>query len=159
MKKTYNAVILFFATGMFVGYVPLAPGTFGSIVGAALYWAASMCLGVYQSLALFGVMLLAGTYAAGRAEKILGEQDSSRIVIDEVVGMYGTMLFIRPDLTGLLIGFLCFRAFDIVKPYPASYVDRNVHGGLGVMLDDVIAGIFANVTTHVLIFLYLLVRP
>ena len=159
MKKVYNVIILSFATGMFVGYAPFAPGTFGSIVGAALYWAASMYVGVYQSLALFVALLLAGTYAAGRAEKILGEQDSSRIVIDEVVGMYGTMLFIRPDLTSLLIGFLCFRAFDIIKPYPASFVDRNVHGGLGVVLDDVIAGIFANVTTRVLIFLYLLVRP
>lgn len=154
MKKIYTTSVLFIATGMFAGYVPFASGTFGSMIGAMIYYAASRYLDLYQSLILLIGLFLVGTYAAGKAEKILKEQDSGKIVIDEIVGMYITMLFIPAGFINLLIGFLCFRAFDILKPYPISYIDTNVHGGMGVMLDDVVAGIFANIVVHISIFLY-----
>ncbi len=157
MKRLYNTVVLFFATGMFVGFVPFAPGTFGSVLGAVLAYGAARWLGVYQSLALLAGLLFVGTYVAGVAEKILGQQDSSRIVIDEIAGMYMVMLFLHPGPAALLIAFLCFRAFDILKPFPASYVDKNVHGGIGVMLDDVVAAVYASIAARILIFFYLTV--
>jgi phosphatidylglycerophosphatase A len=154
MKKIYTVSVLFVATGMFAGYIPFAPGTFGSMIGAVVYYAASRYLHLYQSLLLFMGLFLVGTYAADRAEKILNEQDSGKIVIDEIAGMYITMLFIPVSFASILIGFLCFRAFDIIKPFPISSIDAKVHGGLGVMLDDVVAGLFANIVVHMLIFLY-----
>lgn len=154
MKKIYNTFVLFVATGMFTGYIPFAPGTFGSMIGAGIYYAASRHLNLSQSLLLLAVLFFAGTYAAGKAEKMLHEQDSGKIVIDEIAGMYITMLFIPAGFVNLLIGFLCFRAFDIIKPYPISSIDTSIHGGTGVMLDDVVAGVFANIVTHAAIFLY-----
>ncbi len=153
MKKIYNTVILIVATGMFIGYLPFAPGTFGSILGGALSYFVSKYLDPYQSLMVLGALLVIGTLAAGKAEKILNEQDSGKIVIDEIAGMYITLLFIPPGIVPLIIGFLCFRALDISKPYPISYLDKNVHGGIGIMLDDVAAGIAANILVRILIFL------
>ncbi|MCL4469232.1 MAG: phosphatidylglycerophosphatase A [Deltaproteobacteria bacterium] len=153
MKKIYNTVILFVATGMFIGYLPFAPGTFGSVLGIALSCFASEYLDTYQSLMLLGTLLVIGNLAAGKAEKILNEQDSGKIVIDEIAGIYITLLFIPPGIVPVIIGFLCFRALDISKPYPISYLDKNVHGGIGIMLDDVAAGIAANIFVRILIFL------
>ncbi len=153
MKKIYNTVVLFVATGMFIGYLPIAPGTFGSIPGVVLYYFASKYLDTYQSLLVLGALLVIGTLAAGKAEKILNEQDSGKIVIDEIAGMYITLLFIPPGIVPVIAGFLCFRALDISKPYPISYLDKNVHGGIGIMLDDIAAGIAANILVRMLIFL------
>ena len=153
MKKIFDTLILFVATGMFVGYLPFAPGTFGSVLGVALSYLASKYLDTYQSLTLLGALLVIGTLAAGKAEKILNEQDSGKIVIDEIAGMYITLLFIPPGIVPVILGFLCFRALDISKPYPISYLDKNVHGGIGIMLDDVAAGIAANIFVRMLIFL------
>jgi phosphatidylglycerophosphatase A len=154
MKKVYDTFILFIATGMFVGYIPFAPGTFGSIIGIVIYYAASLYLDIYQSLILLIVLFLIGTFVAGKAEKMLHEQDSGKIVIDEIVGMYITMFFIPLNFANVLIGFICFRTLDIIKPYPISYIDKHVHGGIGIMLDDVAAGIPANIFVRVLIFLF-----
>ncbi len=152
MKKIYDTVILFAATGMFVGYLPFAPGTFGSMLGAALSYAASRYLNTRGSLVLLGVLLAVGIFTAGRAEKILNEQDSGKIVIDEIAGMYLTMLFIPMNILHLVAGFVCFRAIDIIKPYPISYLDRHIHGGTGVMLDDVSAGMVSNILARIVIF-------
>ncbi len=154
MKKLYNTGILFIATGMFAGYIPFAPGTFGSMIGAGLYYFLWGRISLYQSFIVLLGIFLTGLFAAGRAEKILHEHDSKKIVIDEIAGMYVTMLFIPASVTNLLTGFLCFRAFDILKPYPISSIDTKVRGGMGVMLDDIVAGVFANVAAHVLIFFY-----
>jgi len=92
----------------------------------------------------FVIVFIAASWIAGEAEKFFGEQDSSRIVIDEVLGMIATMFLIPIGWISLAAGFALFRIFDIIKPFPASYLDRRIHGGAGVMLDDIAAGIYAN---------------
>ncbi len=139
---------------MFVGYIPFAPGTFGSIIGIVIYYAASLYLDTLQSLIVLIVLFLIGTFAAGKAEKILHEQDSGKIVIDEIVGMYITMFLIPLNLVNVLIGFIFFRTLDIIKPYPISYIDKHVHRGIGIMLDDVAAGVSANIFSRIIIFLF-----
>lgn len=95
-------------------------------------------------LMLFVIVFIAACWIAGEAEKLFGEQDSSRIVIDEVLGMIGTMFLNPIGWISLAAGFALFRIFDIIKPFPAGYLDRHLHGGGGVMLDDIAAGIYAN---------------
>ena len=152
MKKIFDTFVLFIATGMFAGYLPFAPGTFGSVLGVVLSFLASKYLDAYQSLTVLGVLLVIRTFAAGEAEKILNEQDSGKIVIDEIAGMYITLLFIPAGIVQVIAGFLCFRALDISKPFPISYLDEKVHGGIGIMLDDAVAGIAANMLVRVIIF-------
>src|SRR5579864_3301814 len=132
-------IIIFFATGAWSGYAPVAPGTAGSLVGSILAclvapigqkWPAAFLIG-------FVIIFIAACWIAGEAEKLFGEQDSSRIVIDEVLGMVATMFLIPIGWVSLVAGFALFRIFDIIKPFPASYLDRHLHGGAGVMLDDI----------------------
>ncbi len=123
------------------GYAPVAPGTFGTLGAIPLYWALSWLTWpgyVLATLALLG----AGTYAAGRAGRYWGVADASPIVIDEVVGYLVTMAFVPFSWPAALVGFLLFRLFDVLKPWPASAFDR-VKSGFGVVMDDVAAGVFA----------------
>ena len=138
------------ATAGGVGYAPIAPGTFGSALGVALFVPLS---GLHPLLfALTTATLLAlGTWAADRAEVFFGKKDDGRIVIDEVVGQLLTLspllFFTNPGGGHLLAllgtGFLLFRLFDIWKPGPVSWAERRFAGGAGVMLDDVVAGALA----------------
>lgn len=126
----------------FIGYFPIAPGTFGSGAGFLLL----LFLKPDDTSLLIGTLsvFIAGTYTAHQAEKLLG-RDSGHIVIDELCGYMVSALF-SPRNTGYLIGaFVLFRLFDIVKPPPVKNVERAVSGGAGVMLDDVLAGVYANV--------------
>lgn len=143
---------LFFATGLFSGYVPGAPGTAGSVVGLALWWLAFLPLWRRTPLAalvLFVLLFGAGCLAAGRAEEILGERDSPLIVIDEVAGMIAVMFFNPPTWLYALAGFAVFRLFDILKPFPAGLIDRRMRGGTAVMLDDLTAAIYANLVLQI----------
>jgi phosphatidylglycerophosphatase A len=139
-------LIVFIATGAGSGYAPLAPGTAGSIVGlivglivAPLWrrWPAAFLLG-------FVIVFAFSCWIAGRAERILDEHDSSKIVLDEVLGMIVTMFLNPTGWVSLVAGFALFRFFDIIKPFPASIIDRHARGGGGVMLDDIAAGVYAN---------------
>ncbi|HTO70952.1 MAG TPA: phosphatidylglycerophosphatase A [Myxococcota bacterium] len=137
--------VLALATGAGSGYAPVAPGTFGSLVGVAL-WALWRALGgVSQTGYALGCALLAavGVWAAGRAEVIFGRHDDGRITIDEVAGMLLSLAWLpaRPEVAGL--GFVLFRLFDIWKPFPARRAER-LPGGLGVVADDLVAGVYAN---------------
>ena len=137
--------VLALATGAGSGYAPVAPGTFGSLVGVAL-WALWRALGgVSQGGYALGCALLAavGVWAAGRAEVIFGRHDDGRITIDEVAGMLLSLAWLpaRPEVAGL--GFVLFRVFDIWKPFPARRAER-LPGGLGVVADDLVAGVYAN---------------
>jgi phosphatidylglycerophosphatase A len=138
---------IWIATAGGAGYFPIAPGTAGSAVGVAvvvglgrlpLHGAASMVVLAAASLALFA----AGVWAAGEAEKFFGRTDPGQVVVDEVVGQMLSFLLI-PHATWkwLLGGFLLFRAFDILKPFPAPQAER-IPRGWGIMLDDVIAGVY-----------------
>ncbi len=149
-----RGLTLFLATGFYTGYAPVAPGTAGSVVGLLLAWWITVPLGRRSpaaALALVAGLFALGCRLAGRAEQLLHEPDSSHIVIDEIVGMALTM-YLAPaaDWIAFAVGFALFRLFDVLKPEPARTFDRRIHGGVGVMLDDVAAAIYANLVLHAL---------
>ena len=148
-------LLVFFATGAYLGFVPVASGTFGTLAGVALYPAfdalRERSLGLY--LVTFCGLVAAAIVIAGEAEALFGEKDSGKITIDEVAGYIAATLFLRPSLGVIAASFLLFRAFDVGKLWPASYFDREVPGGLGVVLDDVISGLYANLALRVLAWL------
>ena len=139
---------IFLATGAGAGYGPIAPGTWGSAVGVALALPLGAA-GPATYAAVLAALLAAGIWAAGEAERAFGRKDDGRIVIDEVVGQLLTLspLLRDPDSfrspLWLVTGFVAFRVFDVWKPGPARWAERRFAGGVGVMLDDVVAGGFA----------------
>jgi phosphatidylglycerophosphatase A len=142
-----RAIVIFLATGAYAGLVPVAPGTAGSVVGLVLAWLLLGYAGTHYWIvaAAFAGAFVLGCWIAQWAETILGEHDSSRIVLDEVMGMIATMFLNPLDRMHLLIGFALFRLFDILKLFPASLIDRRVPGGVGVMLDDLASAVYANI--------------
>lgn len=135
------------ATWFGTGLAPVASGTVGTVGAIPLYLLlANLTLLPY--LAVTVLLTLAACWIAGFGEELFGEHDSGKIVIDEVVGFLVTMTGISPTWPMILAGFLLFRLFDIVKPYPASYFDRQMKNGSGVVLDDVAAGCYACACLH-----------
>ena len=136
---------VFVATAGYCGYFPIAPGTVGSAAGLVVYllvwWVGSTTFEVALIVGLF----LAGVWAGTTAERYFGGIDPGPIVLDEVVGMLITLAFIPVGLPGALAGFVLFRIFDVIKPFPARRLE-SLHGGLGVMADDAMAAIYANLT-------------
>ena len=130
------------ATGLYSGYLPKAPGTWGSLVGVLLYLLLAG-LSLPACLLVIAALLIIGTFTPGEAEKILNQEDPKVVVIDEIAGMLITLAGTRPEPLLLLAGFLLFRFFDILKPFPINLIDQRLHGGLGIMLDDVVAGLFS----------------
>ena len=146
-----HTLIMFIATGCYSGYLPKAPGTWGSLVGLLLFYLLhALSLPVY--LAVVAGLFVVGSFAAGEAEKILDNRDPGVVVIDEIVGILITMIAVPVTPLTMALGFILFRIFDIAKPFPVNFFDQRFHGGLGIMLDDVVAGIYS------LIILQLLVR-
>ena len=148
MVKEPRSLSIWIATGLGSGYFPVAPGTAGSALGLALVIAFRQTslgpLGLAASLATFAVLLFfVGVWSAGKAEKVFGRVDPGQVVIDEVAGQIITFIA-TPRVTwiGLIAGFILFRAFDIVKPFPARQAER-FPGGWGIMLDDVVAGLYS----------------
>jgi phosphatidylglycerophosphatase A len=141
---------LFIATCGYLGYVPVAPGTFGSAAGlvvfAAVRWSGSPALELAVIILLFAV----GVWSANAAERHFGGVDPAPVILDEVVGMLITLAFLPVNITGAVVGFLLFRLFDVVKPWPANRLEA-VHGGLGVMADDAMAGVYGNVAMRLLV--------
>jgi len=136
-----HTLILFIATGLYSGYLPKAPGTWGSLVGLLLFlFLQNLSLPVY--LAVVAGLFIVGSFAAGETEKILDNRDPGIVVIDEIVGMLIALTAIPATPLTLALGFILFRFFDIAKPFPIRIVDQRFHGGLGIMLDDVVAGIY-----------------
>ena len=140
------------ATGFYSGYLPKAPGTWGSLVGLLLFFLLhTLSLPVY--LAVVAGLFVVGSFAAGEAEKILDNRDPGVVVIDEIVGMLITMIAVPLTPLTMALGFILFRLFDIVKPFPVNIFDQRFHGGLGIMLDDVVAGIYSLISLQLLLFL------
>ena len=129
------------ATALGVGYIPIAPGTFGSAVGLLL-WAVLPDTALVQGATIV-VLFVAGSWAGGVAERHFGRTDPGEVVIDEVMGMLLTLFLTGVGWKGALVGFFLFRLSDIVKPPPARRLER-LHGGIGVMADDAMAAIYAN---------------
>jgi phosphatidylglycerophosphatase A len=127
----------------YVGFFPIAPGTAGSAAGLAVY-VAMQGLGMPAlELPLIVGLFVAGVVATGTCERALGCVDPGPVVIDEVMGMLITLFLIPVGWGGMLLGFVLFRILDVVKPFPARQLER-LHGGLGVMADDAMAAIYAN---------------
>ncbi|MCK4546098.1 MAG: phosphatidylglycerophosphatase A [Candidatus Eisenbacteria sp.] len=143
---------LVLATGLGTGYSPFAPGTAGALLAAGLYWLfPDSSRGLDGALPLMVAIVagfFVGVWAAQETEKVYGH-DAGRIVIDEVVGMWVVMLWVPKTWNLLIVGFFLCRFFDIVKPFPAGR-SQSLRGGWGVMVDDVIAGIYGNLVLQVL---------
>ncbi len=134
--------ICFLAFGFGSGLAPKAPGTAGTLAAIPLYLLFSgLPVSAYWVIIL--LMFIGGVWLCGRCEQILETQDHSGIVWDEFVGLLITLAGVHPSPVPVLAGFVLFRAFDVFKPWPISWLDRHVHGGLGIMLDDALAGLFA----------------
>jgi phosphatidylglycerophosphatase A len=147
-----RALVVFLASGALVGYTPVIPGTAGSLLGLLLVRTAISSIwqrSPITFLLLFGVAFVVASRVADRAERIFGEADSPAIVIDEVLGMIATMFGNPVSWPWLIAGFTLFRLFDIIKPWPASRFD-HMRGGAGVMLDDLAAAFYANLTLRTL---------
>ena len=138
------------ATFCYLGYLPYAPGTWGSLGASGLIVLVSGNDLLYLSVTL--LLLTLGFLFSGRAEKAFARHDAPQIVIDEAAGMFLSLLFIRRSLLNIVIGFVLFRIFDIMKPFPANRLQK-LKGSMGIMLDDVAAGIYANLVLRLVIFL------
>ncbi len=139
---------MFIATGAWSGYLPKAPGTWGSLVGVLL-WLGLRNLAPGPYAAVVGVLFILGTAAAGAAEKIVDYGDPSLVVIDEIVGQLIVLAMVPLRPLPVLAAFILFRVFDILKPFPIGWIDQHLHGGLGIMLDDVVAAAYALIVLQV----------
>jgi phosphatidylglycerophosphatase A len=145
-----NYLIKLLATGCGSGYSPVAPGTAGTMAGVLLYFLLAFLPGSVYFFSLL-VFTAVAVYLAQKAEVIFGKKDHPCIVVDEVVGLLWTMLFVSPTIPGVIIGFILFRFFDIVKPFPVRLLQDKLPGGYGVVGDDVMAGIYSNLALQALI--------
>lgn len=132
------------ATGCYAGRIPLAPGTWGTVVGIGLYWLIRDLPPTAYAITTIAFIFFA-IWVSTRAQEIFGEVDPPQVTIDEIAGYLVTMAFHRPSYAAALTGFVLFRIFDIVKPPPVRWFERRYADGRGVVLDDVMAGIYANV--------------
>ncbi len=137
-----DKLFMFIATGAYSGYLPKAPGTWGSMVGVLL-WLGLNRVAPLTYGAVVCALFVIGTAAAGAAEKIVDSGDPGLVVVDEIVGQLIALALIPTHPLAVLAGFALFRFFDILKPFPIGWLDSHIHGGLGIMLDDVVAGLYA----------------
>jgi phosphatidylglycerophosphatase A len=146
-----HAVFLF-ATGCYVGKIPVAPGTFGSLIGVlGCFFLSKIHLSIAVLVTVLFIIL--AIRIAAEAEKILKKTDPGCVVIDEIAGMIIVLLGLPANWTTAAAGFILFRLLDIVKPFPIRLLERRLSGGLGVVMDDVAAGIMANVALRLALFL------
>lgn len=136
-----------FSFGFGAGLSPVAPGTAGTLLGIVVYLALVSLGPVFYTLCVMS-LFLAGCWACGQTAAALESHDHPGIVIDEIVGYLITMLFVPFSWYWILMGFILFRIFDIWKPWPVSLADRNVAGGFGIMLDDLLAALYALLCLH-----------
>ena len=133
------------ATGFGAGLAPVAPGTVGSAVALLPYWLWLRDLPLAGYLVVAALVFALGVVASRIVVARTGVQDPGFVVIDEFVGQWLALTLAPPGWWWVIVGFVLFRIFDVWKPWPVSWADRNVHGGFGVMLDDAIAGVLAGV--------------
>lgn len=150
-----DKVLMAIATGLGLGYLPMAPGTWGTLLAFPFQFLL-LYLGLTplsHALVLVGLFFL-GVGAAGSAEKIMDRADPGLVVIDEVVGMLIGLIAVPLTLPAWGLAFLLFRFFDIAKPFPIRLIDRRCHGGVGIMLDDVLAGVYTLGVMHLALRLF-----
>jgi len=142
-----DLILRYIATLGFVGYVPFAPGTFGSLFSLIVFIILKPSLPAHIIILLFAIPL--GIISADFSERLLHEKDSSHIVIDEFCGYFFSMLFIPFSITNALAAFFLFRFFDILKPFPIRKMETVLKGGYGIMTDDIIAAVYTNVILQI----------
>jgi len=144
--------VLFLALGFGTGLARFAPGTFGTLAAVPIYWSMQSLSVFYYSLITL-VLFIVGIYLCHSAALKLGVHDHPGIVWDEIVGYLITMFLAPAGITWIIVGFALFRLFDIWKPWPIAWLDAKVHGGMGIMIDDVLAGIYAAVVLQLTVLL------
>ena len=143
---------VFVATVGYCGYFPFAPGTVGSAAGLVVYLLVRWTQSTLVEAGLIAGVFAVGIWAATAAEHYFGGIDPGPVVIDEVLGMLVTLAFMPVGLATALAGFVLFRIFDVIKPYPAGRFEQ-LHGGLGVMADDAMAAVYANLSLRAVVYL------
>ena len=138
-----NRFAVVVSTGLYCGYSPVAPGTVGSAFGLVVFGILRSIGSPLVELVTIAILLIVGVWSASKTERYVGRIDPGIIVIDEIVGMLLTFVFLNVGFGTMVFGFVLFRVFDIVKPYPARACER-LPGGWGVMADDVVAGLYAQ---------------
>jgi phosphatidylglycerophosphatase A len=142
--------VMFLATGCYIGNISFAPGTFGSVLGLLLcFFLSKIDFSIAVLLTL--IFILCAIWIANEAEKILEAEDPGCIVIDEIAGIILTLSGLPFNITSVTLGFLIFRALDIWKPYPIRLLENKFSGGIGIVLDDVAAGILSNFILRIFI--------
>jgi len=139
----------FLALGAGSGLAPKAPGTFGTVAAIPLFLLMPYSLPIYLLIVL--LLFVLGVWLCDTCANNLGVHDHPAIVFDEWVGYLITMIAVPRSLALIALGFVLFRLFDVLKPWPIGLADKRVSGGLGIMIDDVIAGLFAAITLHVIL--------
>ena len=152
-EKVFTSPVLFFAFGFGAGLAPKAPGTVGTLVAVPIY-----LLLVHTNWWIYSAVVLVsfglGIWICGKSSEELGIHDHGGVVWDEMVGYWITMFLAPTGWVWILLGFGIFRALDILKPWPIRVVDKHMHGGIGIMLDDVLAGIMATLCSQALVVLF-----
>ena len=147
-----KGLAVFIASFGFVGYFPVAPGTAGSLAALVLFavikWIGIPAVELSAIVAVFAI----GVWAAHGTESALARKDPGVVVIDEVLGMLITLALLPLSLAGIALGFLLFRALDVIKPYPAAQLE-HLHGGLGIMADDAVAGLYAHLALRACVWM------
>ncbi|MCK4487753.1 MAG: phosphatidylglycerophosphatase A [Desulfobacterales bacterium] len=153
MRRIREKCVVLMATGCYAGYAPVAPGTFGTLVAIPLCYLLSR-LGLVHGILFLGLFTGFAVWMSGEAEKVFKKKDSSLIVIDEIAGLLVTLFLIPWNVKSVVIGFFLFRLMDIAKPFPIRRLETKLPGGWGVVGDDILAGIYANVALRLAIRLF-----
>lgn len=153
-KTIFTNIDHFFAFGFGSGLAPKAPGTFGTLAALPIFWLIQdLTLPLYLSFLV--VTFILGVYFCDRSSKALGVHDHGGIVWDEMVGYWLTMLLAPSGILWMVVGFVLFRFFDILKPWPINWLDRKVGGGFGIMIDDILAALYALIVLQVLAYFWI----
>ena len=147
----YEKFIRILSAGFGSGFSPLVPGTAGTVVGIPLYWLFSFFPWPIWLISILAFTCLAW-YVSDEAERLFGRKDAPCIVIDEIAGLQWTLFLVTPTVSHVALGFVLFRLFDIVKPFPARLFQDRLPGGCGVVADDLAAGVYANLVLQALIY-------
>ncbi len=139
------------AVGFGSGLIKPAPGTWGTLAAVPFYIALAQLPPIAYAIVV-AITAIIGIYICGKAANDIGVHDHGSIVWDEFVGLWIALLFVPFNWLWILLAFIFFRIFDIIKPFPISYIDKKVHGGLGIMLDDILAGFIALGCVHLTIY-------
>jgi len=142
-RNSAHIALSYIATIGFLGYSPYAPGTVGSLFALVVFLISDLSLFTHLIIIIIGILL--GTYASSAAEKVLKEKDSKKIIIDEFIGFYVSVFYLPKTFGFAVAAFLLFRFFDILKPLFISNLEKTLSDGLGIMADDILAGIYSNI--------------